>query len=106
LDLVRNQFAIYSVIESVLARDLTFNASGLASEWRPNPTYYPSVAINPLYAFGQPTVAERRVTTTAVFNLFKAEQGDAAAVTAAVARCWPGFVRNQSAWRAWWTELL
>jgi uncharacterized protein (DUF433 family) len=86
LDLVRNQFAIYSVIESVLARDLTFDASGLASEWRPDTTNYPSVMINPRHAFGRPTVAESRVATAAIFNLFKAEQGDTATVTAAVAR--------------------
>jgi len=86
LDLVRNQFAIYSVIEAVLARDLTFDASGLASEWRPDTTHYPSVTINPLHAFGRPTVAESRVTTAAIFNLFRAEQGDPAEVTAAVAR--------------------
>jgi uncharacterized protein (DUF433 family) len=80
LDLVRNQFALYSVIESVLARDLTFDVSGLASEWRPDTRHYPSVAINPRHAFGRPTVANSKVTTAAVFNLFNAEQGDTAAV--------------------------
>ena len=80
LDLIRNQFVIYSVIESVLARDLEFDASGLASEWRPDTTNYPSVTINPLHAFGRPTVGEHRVTTAAIFNLFKAEQGNIGAV--------------------------
>jgi hypothetical protein len=80
LDLVGNQFAIYSVLESFLARDLSFDASGLAAEWRPDTTNFPSVAINPLHAFGRPTVGKSRVPTTAVFNLFKAEQGNAGAV--------------------------
>jgi uncharacterized protein (DUF433 family) len=80
LDLVRNQFALYAVIESVLARDLTFDVSGFASEWRPDTVHYPSVAINPRHAFGRPTVAGAKVTTSAVFNLFKAEQGNTTAV--------------------------
>jgi len=80
LDLVRNQFAIYAVIESFPARDLVFDAAGLASEWRPDTVHYPSVAINPLHAFGRPTVSKNRVATSAVLNLFNAERGDVAAV--------------------------
>jgi hypothetical protein len=91
LDLMVNQYAIYSVIETFLARDLTFDVSGLALEWRPDTAHFPDVAINPLHAFGRPAVAESHVPTTAVFNLFNAEKGN----IAAVAR-WFGLTENET----------
>jgi uncharacterized protein (DUF433 family) len=80
LDLMKNQYAIYPVIEGFLARDLTFDASGLALEWRPDTTHYPAVSINPLHAFGRPAVAGSHVPTAAVLDLFNAEKGNIAAV--------------------------
>jgi uncharacterized protein (DUF433 family) len=91
LDLMVNQYAIYPVIESFLARDLTFDASGLALEWRPDTSHYPDVAINPLHAFGRPAVADSHVPTAAVFNLFNAEKGN----IAVVAR-WFGLTENET----------
>ena len=81
LNLMNNQIEIYEVIESLIARDLTFDiSSGLAKQWQPRPADCPSVVINPLYAFGRPVVSEKHVPTASVFKLFKAEHGDFAAV--------------------------
>ena len=80
LDLMRNQYAIYPVIENSLARDLTFDVSGLASEWRPDAKNCPDVSINPMHAFGRPVVSAARVPTAAVFSLFNAEDGNVSVV--------------------------
>ena len=80
LDLMVNQYAIVKFIEDTLARDLEFDVSGLAREWRPRPDKCPAIIINPLYAFGRPVVGSEHVPTTTVLNLFEAENGNKSAV--------------------------
>lgn len=80
LDLVKNQYAMFTAIEQTLDDDLTFDASGLAREWRPLPDRAPDVVIAPFFAFGRPVISARRIPTRALFDSWKAEGGDTAGV--------------------------
>lgn len=80
LNLMTKQIEIYDVIEQLLAKDLEFDASGLARSWRPEPSLAPGVIVAPAYAFGRPVVSKRHVPTETLFDAWTAEDGDAAAV--------------------------
>lgn len=81
LNLVTRQFAMYVVIEDVLAKGLTFDpASGLATEFRPKAAEFPRVMLSPTVAYGQPCVRPSRIPTSTIFNTWKAENGDYKAV--------------------------
>jgi len=80
LNLMTKQIAIYEVIESSFARDLEFDVDGLARQWTPAPALAPNVLVSPQYAFGRPVIAERRVPTRALFECWKANGNDTAAV--------------------------
>jgi len=81
LDLVTRQYAMYVMIEEVLAKGVTFDpGSGLAVEFRPRAADFPDVAISPTVAFGQPCVRPMNVPTSAIFKSWRAEDGDFAAV--------------------------
>lgn len=81
LNLVTKQFAIYTVLESVLEQGVAFDpTSGLAQRWRPRDKAFPHVVIDPTIAFGQPVIESSRVTTDAIFTSWKAENGDIDAV--------------------------
>lgn len=74
LDLAGKQFAMYEVLEAVLAKGVDFDpASGLAREWRPKPKEFPRVALNPLISYGQPVIMPDRVPTAALYRSWKAE---------------------------------
>jgi uncharacterized protein (DUF433 family) len=76
LNLVTKQFAMYDVLETVLARGLIFDPmSGLAMRWRPREKEFPNVIVDPRIAYGQPAIEAARVPTDAVFNIWKAEDG-------------------------------
>lgn len=80
LDLVTRQYAMYVVLEEILAKGVEFDpASGLATEWRPR-REYPHVALNPLVAYGQPAILPDGVPTAAVYQTWKAESGSYSAV--------------------------
>ncbi len=83
LNLVTRQYEMYVVLEQVLARGVSFDAAtGLAREWKPRPNDFPDVALNPLFAYGRPVVLPKTgaVPTTAIYKLWKAEDGSYAAV--------------------------
>lgn len=82
LDLVTRQYAMYVVLESVLAKGVTFDAaSGLASEWRPKKSEFPDVALSPRVAYGQPAIMPLGLPTSVLFRAWKAEDGDYDAVS-------------------------
>ncbi len=82
LNLVTRQYAMYVVFEDVLDRGMSFDpGDGLAREWRPRVKEFPSIALNPIVAFGQPAVTPFGVPTSTIFKTWKAEQGSYAAVS-------------------------
>lgn len=80
LDLMTNQLVIYEMIEGVLKKDLAFDLSGFARQWRPAPKNAPNVIVSPVFAFGRPVISQRRVPTVTLFQAWRAERGDADAV--------------------------
>jgi len=77
LNLVTRQFEIYVALEEVLARNIAFDpVSGLAERWRPEPKKYPHIILDPLHAYGHPVIEESGVPTSAIYTLWKAENGD------------------------------
>jgi len=80
LNLVTDQFEMYTILESVLAKGLAFDpATGLAREWRPKPKEFPHVGLTPLLAYGQPAILPEGVPTLAIYKTWKAEDGSYAA---------------------------
>ena len=76
LNLVTKQFAMYVVLENLLSQGLHFDpTSGLALRWRPREKEFPRVVVDPRIAFGQPILEPVRVTTDAIFSMWKAEDG-------------------------------
>jgi uncharacterized protein (DUF433 family) len=75
LNLVTRQYEMYATIEELLSRGISFDASGLAREWRPRLKEYPDVALNPLVAYGQPSIVPGNVPTEAIYKMWKAEDG-------------------------------
>lgn len=76
LDLITKQFTMYEAIEKSLEVGVDFNEQGLAQQWTPNANLAPDVFMNPSYAFGQPVVGEKAVSTKAIFNTYSAEDGN------------------------------
>jgi uncharacterized protein (DUF433 family) len=82
-DLVTRQYEMYDAIEDVLAKGVAFDPlSGLAESFPPLPEY-PSVIVNPRFAYGKPVVGEKGVPTSALFRLWRAEGGNKARVARA-----------------------
>jgi uncharacterized protein (DUF433 family) len=81
-NLVTKQYEMYVVLETGLAKGVEFDpASGLAREWRPKPAEFPSVALSPLVAYGQPAIMPLGVPTLAIYNAWRAENGSYAAIS-------------------------
>lgn len=81
LNLVTKQYAMYSVLEDLLSRGVTFDpTSGLATRWKPRDKEFPRVIVDPTIACGQPILEPARVPTDAIIALWKAEGGDYSAV--------------------------
>lgn len=77
LNLVTRQYAMYEVLEEVLQKGLTFDpTSGLATQWRPKEKEFPRVVVDPTIAFGQPSLLGPRLPTSAVYEAWKAEDGN------------------------------
>lgn len=82
LNLVTKQYEMYVVLEEVLAKGLEFDpTSGLAREWKPRPGEFPDVMLSPLVAYGQPAIMPFGVPTSAIYNTWKAENGNYAATS-------------------------
>lgn len=77
LDMVRDQYEMYGVIEDILAKGVAFDPhTHLAAEWRPLRNDCPNVVLNPKYAYGHPVIGDRHIPTSALFRLWRAELGD------------------------------
>jgi len=82
LNLVTKQFAMYEVLEEVLAKGVEFDpSSGLASRWTPKPKEFPAIVVDPLVAYGQPAIDREGVPTDALYAAWKAEGGNIRAVS-------------------------
>jgi uncharacterized protein (DUF433 family) len=64
---------MYDVIEQILAKGVEFNPKSLLAEEWPPIADCPRVIINPRYAYGQPVVGEKKIPTSALYRLWKAE---------------------------------
>lgn len=81
LNLVTRQYAMYDVLEEVLQKGISFDPlSGLATQWRPKEKEFPKVVLDPTIAYGQPSLEMPRLPTGVVFDAWKAEGGDYAAL--------------------------
>lgn len=79
LNLMTNQIEMYTTIEQVLAKPLTFDPqTGVAYRWKPAPEF-DSVVIDRRIAFGQPIIEPHNIPTKAIFSMWRAE-GNYAAV--------------------------
>jgi DNA-binding transcriptional MerR regulator/uncharacterized protein (DUF433 family) len=75
-DILGNQYEMYEVIEGVLAKGVTFDPkSHLADVWHPEGEC-PNVFVDRRYAYGHPVISKRRVPTSALYRLWRAESGD------------------------------
>lgn len=80
-ELTTGQLSFYEIVEDFLAKGVEFDlSSGLAKAWKPEPTKYPNIVLNPKRAHGKPSVGERGFPTTVLFQNWRAEQFSHAAV--------------------------
>lgn len=76
-DALGEQYEMYDIIEGILAKGLTFDPkTHLVGSWKPFPTEFPGVIIDPRFAYGHPVVGQRHVPTSALLRTWKAEGGD------------------------------
>lgn len=75
IDLARKQSVFASIIRPSLYSGIEYNDTGRASRWYPM-TRNRRVLMDPDIAFGQPVVSESAVPTDALFQSWKAEEGD------------------------------
>lgn len=71
LDLVKNNFAMYDVLEQSFRAGIEFG-SGVAARWRP-PSDYAAIVLDPLRSFGQPIDENSGVPTATLFDAYRAE---------------------------------
>lgn len=77
LNLMNNQVEIYEAIEQIIAKDISFNAgTGIAERWWPLKGACPHVTVDPHKAFGRPVIGDNGVPTEALYQLWRAENGD------------------------------
>ena len=72
-DLKDKNWAFYEMIAASLKKGVEFDPSGAAKTWHLADQVAPDVALNPLVAFGQPTLDESGVPTEALFDAFNVE---------------------------------
>ena len=76
MDILGDQYEMYEVIEFVLARNVAFHPiTGLAESFQPLGEY-PSILVDPRFAYGKPVVARRGIPTAAIFRQVRAEKGN------------------------------
>lgn len=75
LDLVKNQFAMYRVIEKSLLEGVEFDGAGEAIRWRPM-SDLDMVVVDPRRSFGRPILEATGVPTRVLYEAFTVE-GDA-----------------------------
>jgi uncharacterized protein (DUF433 family) len=78
-DLRAKNWAMLTVIEQSLHREVGYNPAGDAAQWLPRPEL-PSIVIHPMVAFGQPVLKEEQIPTRAIYEAFQAEGDDADSV--------------------------
>ena len=68
---------MWEVIEGAIAKGVVFDPqTDFAVRWHPEPEASPNIVIDPHFAFGKPIVEAVNIPTIALFNQWKAEQGD------------------------------
>jgi uncharacterized protein (DUF433 family) len=77
LDILGDQYEMYDVIETVLAKYVAFHSvTGLAEFFKPLGAECPNVVIDPRFAYGKPVISDRHIPTAALFRQLRAEKGD------------------------------
>lgn len=72
-DLQAKNWAFHDIIAQSLLEGVTFNPGGTAKRWHPSPSTAPNIVLDPIIAFGQPTLKDSGVPTQALYNAFRAE---------------------------------
>ncbi|CAA7613478.1 hypothetical protein [Magnetospirillum sp. UT-4] len=72
MDLTKNNFAMYEVLEQSFREGIEFNAQGVASIWHPSPQL-PHVVLDPERSFGRPIDAPSGVPTATLSEAYEAE---------------------------------
>ena len=78
-DLKTRNWSMERIMRPFLRAPVEFKA-GHASTWYPPKTQAPNVVVDPLAAFGQPTIKGYGVPTSALVDALRAESGDYSAV--------------------------
>ena len=73
-DLVRDQFAMFAVLEPLLLEGVTFDAQGMAEAWRPD-LRLPDVVLDPQRSFGHPIMGPAGVPTARIYDAFRSGNG-------------------------------
>lgn len=82
-NLLTNQYEIYNTIEEALAKGVAFDpATGLAQSFQPV-AKFPSVIVDPRWAYGRPVVGAKHIPTATLHRLWTAERGNTARVAKA-----------------------
>lgn len=80
LSLLTNNYVMYEAIKQALIPGVRFEQSTrLAKSWAPRPERFPDITIDPLIAYGQPSVPEG-VPTAVLYDDWQAEDEDYDAV--------------------------
>jgi uncharacterized protein (DUF433 family) len=75
-EVLGNQYEMYDVIEGLLAEGIKFDPrTFVATSFQPRPASYPHVIMHPRYAYGHPVISDKRIPTSALYRMFKAESG-------------------------------
>lgn len=72
LDLIKNNFAMYEVLEQSFRRGIAFTAEGVASKWHPDEGGG-RVVLDPQRSFGQPIDQDSGVPTSVLMDAYRAE---------------------------------
>jgi len=76
-DMASGQHEIWEAIEQAVARGVQFDPkTDVACRWHPKPGEFPTIVVDPRFAYGRPVVEPAGVPTAALFRQWKAEKGD------------------------------
>lgn len=75
-DMATGQHEMWDTIEQTIERGVMFDPNTyLARTWRPHPSEFPNVIVDPKIAFGRPIVEGTQVPTSVLFRQWKVERG-------------------------------
>jgi uncharacterized protein (DUF433 family) len=74
-DLVRDQYAMFAILEPLLTEGIEFDEAGMASSWRPDDRHLPQVVLDPRRSYGHPIVSSAGVPTARIYEAFRAGNG-------------------------------